>query len=364
MIDTTTTLERPAPSTDLTPAARAVLALGSTRAETELRALVSLSEGLTAVADDAGRDQVHRAAMQLRTARTNLEKKGKAARDDAQSFSKAVIAEEKRLIAIVQPEEQRLLVIRDEWDDRKAAQERARVESHEKRLAQLQGLRLIPADALTKTPSELEGAIAKLVGYAIDPAVWEEFSKRAETVKLEIIGELQSYLVQAKDRETLKASLREMAILLQAQQAEQEREAAQRRALWLEEQAKTDPAPIPMQPVTRETMDDIAQEVPADPAPAEPAAAAEPPSATVVTVAQPTGPNLSGAPALKLAELCAVLGVSLTAGDLLDLGFAHHSGENSRNAKLYRADQVQAIGKAVKARIDSGIAKWAAAVSA
>jgi hypothetical protein len=106
--------------TALTLPQRAALALGSSQTEKDLLALATKNAAIVAVIDKAGREQAHGAAMELRTARTTIEKVSKASRDDAVQFGKAVIAEEKRLIQIIQPEETRLISLRDDWDAEQA----------------------------------------------------------------------------------------------------------------------------------------------------------------------------------------------------------------------------------------------------
>jgi hypothetical protein len=114
------------PRTELTVQDRAALALASSKTEADLRQLVVKNVSIVTVIDKAGREQAHGAAMELKRARTSIEKVSKDARDDATKFSKAVIAEEKRLIAIIEPEEARLVSLRDSWD---AEQERIKEEA-------------------------------------------------------------------------------------------------------------------------------------------------------------------------------------------------------------------------------------------
>lgn len=107
---------------ELTVVERAAVALQSDVAGKELAALVEQSKAIVTVTNKDGRTECHAAAMRAMTARTNIEKAGKSARDDATKFSKAVIAEEARLIAIIEPEEKRLKGLRDEWDAARAAE--------------------------------------------------------------------------------------------------------------------------------------------------------------------------------------------------------------------------------------------------
>lgn len=181
----------------LPPAARAAQALQSTQTEHDLRVLVASSADITAVLDDDGRDQVHRIAMNLRTARTTIEKTGKAARDDATKFSKAVIEEEKRLIAIITPEEERVLALRDAWDAEQAriqaekvAAERRRTEAHEAGIAEI--LR-IPANASGFDAEKIMRTIDSIDAARAAPFdVWEEFAERAAAAYDETVAALRA----------------------------------------------------------------------------------------------------------------------------------------------------------------------------
>lgn len=67
---------------------------------------------------------VHEQRMQLKTARVAITKKGKEMRDDANKFAKAVIAKEKELIGIIEPEELRLKEVEDAEKQRKEREDR------------------------------------------------------------------------------------------------------------------------------------------------------------------------------------------------------------------------------------------------
>lgn len=123
--------------TTLPPEARAAVALKSSQTEIDLRALAIKNVNITQVIDKPGREQAHGAAMEIKRSRVSIEKIAKEARDDATKFSKAVITEEKRLIAIIEPEEVRLLGLRDGWD---AEQERIRCEKEEAERRRVQAL--------------------------------------------------------------------------------------------------------------------------------------------------------------------------------------------------------------------------------
>lgn len=78
--------------------------------------------------DKAQLEKVKRARLNLRAARVQIEKTGKSMRDGANAYAKAVIAREKELIFIIEPEEDRLA------DIEKKAAEQAELEI---RIAQL-----------------------------------------------------------------------------------------------------------------------------------------------------------------------------------------------------------------------------------
>ncbi|MGF6920266.1 hypothetical protein [Paraburkholderia sp. 40] len=113
-------------SKELTVPERAAIALGTAEHETKLRDLVAKSASITAIKNKDGREECHSALMVLKTTRTGILRAGKAALEVATEFSRAVIAEERRLVAIAEPEEMRLEDLRDEWDEARAAEKRAK----------------------------------------------------------------------------------------------------------------------------------------------------------------------------------------------------------------------------------------------
>ena len=111
--------------TTLAPADRAMIVLSSSTTEAQLRGMVQDAASITDVIDPDGREQAHRMGMKLRTARTTIEKAGKAARDDANAFAKAVIDEQRRLIGITEGEERRIMGLRDAYDAKIEAEKEA-----------------------------------------------------------------------------------------------------------------------------------------------------------------------------------------------------------------------------------------------
>lgn len=168
--------------------ARAAVALKSSETETQLRELASKNKAIVAIIDKPGREQAHGAAMELKRTRTAIQATSKAARDDATKFSKAVIAEENRLIAIIEPEETRLLALRDGWDTEQArikaekeAAERVRIMDINERIAHIQGYVSLALEC--RTAERIAGLIDKLKAIEPTEADYQEFLPEALTVK-------------------------------------------------------------------------------------------------------------------------------------------------------------------------------------
>lgn len=191
---------------------RAALALESSKTEQDLRALVDQLKTVTVVNSPAGRDQAHALAMTATRARTAIEKAGKAARDDATKFSKAVIAEEARLIALVEPEEKRVKGLRDAWDkaeaERKEAEaqrERDRIAAHQAAIEQIKGYPALAAQARTSTMA-LQ-MLERLT--AIDVSGLEEFAEAAAAAKLDADEKIND-IIDAKKADEAAAEQRRL----------------------------------------------------------------------------------------------------------------------------------------------------------
>jgi len=216
------------PETALTVVARAALALGSDKARTELAELVKKSANIVEVKNSAGREECHSAAMVLVRARTNIEKIGKAARDDATKFSKAVIAEEKALISITQPEEDRLLGLRDAWDAARAAEkaeaervERERVAAIHARIGRIKGFATLALEC--RTSAKVEELIERLMAEPTEG--FEEFAEEAATAR----GLTLARMKEISDAKLLDEQ--ERARIAAEQEAERQRLAAERAEL-------------------------------------------------------------------------------------------------------------------------------------
>ena len=202
--------------TALTVVERASVALGSSALEIHLTDLVKKHADITAIANKDGREQVHAAAMVLRKQRTTSAAAGKGARDDAAKFCKAVIDEEKRLIGLIEPEEDRLIKLRDDWD----AEREAAIAKEAMRRKHIEEMIDAIRNTVFVSPREssasIEAIIAATEALDVSEASYEEFAPAAARAKAETLKSLRETLEMAKFNEADQARIK----------AEQEAEAA------------------------------------------------------------------------------------------------------------------------------------------
>ena len=236
----------------LTLQTRAALALNSTHTERDLVALASKNTHIVAVIDKPGREQAHGAAMELKRARTTIEKVSKAAREDATQFQKAIIAEEKRLISLVEPEETRLLGLRDQFDQEQErikreaeAKERARITAIHERIAEIRSFSMLAGQC--RTAARVAELLSKLKAFDLNG--FEEFSEEAATVHAATVSGVtfihDEKVSEEVERARVKAEQEAAAAALAAERAALEKEkaelAAARQAI---EDAKPKAAPV------------------------------------------------------------------------------------------------------------------------
>ena len=226
-------LEEPK-TTALTVTARAALALSSEQTRKDLQELVAKSANIKEVKNTAGREECHGAAMALVRARTTITKTGKAAREDAKAFQSAVIAEEKALIAITEPEETRLLALRDKWDADRAAEkaeaERIELERITKIHLRIADIREAGNLALQcRTSAMVQGLIDKMTSTVLEG--FDEFLEEAQTVRASTTERMREICVSKRleedERARIKAEQEAEAARLAAERAENARIAAE-----------------------------------------------------------------------------------------------------------------------------------------
>ena len=226
-------LEEPK-TTELTVTARAALALSSEQTRKDLQELVAKSANIKEVKNAAGRDEAHSAAMALVRARTTITKTGKAAREDAAAFQKAVIAAEKDLIAITEGEEARLLALRDAWDDARAAEkaeaeriERVRVEQIHLRIADIREAGNLALQC--RTSAMVHSLIDKMNMQVLEH--FDEFLEEAQAMRAATIERMREICVTKRleedERARIKAEQEAEAARLAAERAENARIAAE-----------------------------------------------------------------------------------------------------------------------------------------
>ena len=240
-----------APKTELAPIERAAIALESSKTEQHLKALATKHQSITVVKDKAGREQAHGAYMELMRARTTVEKASKEAREDATKFSKAVIAEAARLVAIVEPEEARLKEARDAWDAEQArikaeaeARERARVLAITERIAAIKAYVVMANNCRTSARvAELQVKLS-----ATEMTGFEEFEREACDAMLatqlhlaKVFSDRQADEVEAArikaDQEAEAARLKADQERIKAEQKAEAEKLAYERKLMEEERA-------------------------------------------------------------------------------------------------------------------------------
>jgi hypothetical protein len=199
--------------------------------------MVQQTADITEIKNADGRTQVHGAYMTLKTRRTDIRKAGKAARDDATKFQKAVIAEEDRLVAIIEPSEQRLQALRDAWDAAREAERREKAQAEANRIAatraMIDDLRNIPVGLVDATPERLTNAIADVEEYEVTAGAFAEFVDAAHLARTDVLAKLRDMhanaVRRAEEAAQLAAERAELA-KLRAEQEERDRQAAAARA--------------------------------------------------------------------------------------------------------------------------------------
>jgi hypothetical protein len=237
-------------STQLTVQQRAAVALQSDKARAELTALAASSQSIKAPTNPAGRAECHAAAMAAAGARIAIVKAGKDARDDATQFSKAVIAEEARLVAIIQPEETRLKALRDAYDADQARIKAEKAEAERLRVLEISGriarIKQAASDAARFDVSAAAASeiLSTIRAIEIDATFAEFYGEAAET-RAAAIAEIAKVIESKRQAEVAAAKAEADRIELEKvrkAEAEAARIKAQQEAAARAEQAKVEAA--------------------------------------------------------------------------------------------------------------------------
>jgi hypothetical protein len=207
---------------ELTVEDRAKLALNKN--DDALIELAARSRGLLKIETKDHYAEIKTAENVLVKTRLNIKEVGKAARDDATKFSKAVIAEENRLVALIEPEEERLKKLRFDWDEAiriENGKEFAIAEEKRKRLEALDAsldVGLNFGDGVAQVEARIQSVSAVVID---DADLNNENRQRLELKKLTTLNTLNNALQVAKNTEAANASALQLKQLQEAQQAEQ-----------------------------------------------------------------------------------------------------------------------------------------------
>ncbi len=220
-------------STQLSPIQRADQALGFVERKAELLTLVKQSERIADITNVPAYQECHAARMRLKNTRVEIEKAGKVAREDATAFSKAVIAKEKELVGVIEPEESRLQALQDAWDaarqaekDAVAAKEKARLDAIK---AGMDAIRNLPLLAVGKSVEKTQELLDGL--RALDLSFAQEQIDSAQALQAETLDKLQAIhserVAAEAEAERLAAERAELAKLRAEQEARLAEEAKQ-----------------------------------------------------------------------------------------------------------------------------------------
>lgn len=206
-------------ATELSLPERALAAMKLQVTVEQLTELAAKTADITTITNNDGRTQTHAAAMVLKEQRLVIERAGKAAREDATKFAKQVIVEADKLIALISPEEERLIKLRDEWDAAREAEKRAKAESERQRMLaiqqRIQDIRDMVAEAAGKPAAQIDEVIRTLTAIVVDDS-FQEAKPAAEQVHANVLVRLRS--------------LHDQQARIEQELAEQEAAAAKRRA--------------------------------------------------------------------------------------------------------------------------------------
>lgn len=227
-------------TTALTVAERARAAIGlPNEIEQQLHDLAKRTTDIVVIVSPEDRAQVHGALMTLKNQRIAIENAGKVARDDANKFAKAVIAEAGRLCSIIEPEEGRLFDLRKKWDDAREAEKQAKIAAEQKRVADLQQRVTDLRGNRTLTPmagsARISEVMTDLEGMTVD-ASFEEFEQQAREAKESGLAWLRELHASAVAHETEQARIKAEREELARLRAEEEKRQAAERARIAEEE--------------------------------------------------------------------------------------------------------------------------------
>ena len=199
---------------ELTVNERAKKALSIDHTEKELTSLAAKFSDVAEISNDDDYSLVKGACREFQKVRVSIEKAGKAARDDANKFSKAVLAEQKRLLNIIVPEEDRLKALRKEVDERAVREAAEKLKKEEERVDNIKhkiefDIRGPVNNMFGKSSAELETYLADVTAIPITKEEYQEFFDNAVIAKNASIAKLSAAIAEKKELEELRAAQEE-----------------------------------------------------------------------------------------------------------------------------------------------------------
>lgn len=199
-----------------------------------LQAMVEKTKDLKAtdLKDKTQLETVRKARIDLKKTRVAIEKYGKDLRDDANKFSKAVIAKEKELIGIIEPEEDRLKAIEEEAEKLAIREERMeKLPARKERLAAIgDGVEVSDEDLLLMDANDFEGYFnARIADKLKADKEKAEADQRARDEEIRKENERKEAEIKAREdaaREKEEANAREEARLKAEKEAREREEKA------------------------------------------------------------------------------------------------------------------------------------------
>ena len=231
-------------TTELTVIGRASAVLKFDETKAALLPLVEASARIVNITNGAGYAEAQSARVKLKNTRVEIEKRGKAAREDATAFAGAVIAKQKELIGVITPEEDRLQSLQDEWDAAIAREKAAKAEAERLRVFAIRQ----HIDALRALPLRAVGAgsalIAEVLQMASEPLEFDaqELTGEAIAAQADAVAALTTALDAAKAdeirREAERVEREAEATRIASERAELARLCAEQEKRDAEERAK------------------------------------------------------------------------------------------------------------------------------
>lgn len=196
---------------EVTPSERAELALRFADRKAELTVLALSSNRIIEITNPDGRGECHSARMKLKNTRVEIQAIGKAARDDATKFGKAVIAKEGELIAIIEPEEMRLGGIQDAWDEVIADAKRAVAAAEATRVraiqSQIEEIKNLPSKLINEKAFVIADLLRLMKATTVPAGDFGEFIETARHATAATITQLEQMHADTIAHEAAQAKL-------------------------------------------------------------------------------------------------------------------------------------------------------------